>query len=678
MCALSCYETTRSFPPCATLYAVSGVAQVLIIFIGLFVLFCPYCVVFILKMSVNEERIHRLLDSVEREERELVERPTGAFVRNLFESEIDNEDLPDDVVEDEADEPIDAEEVGITNDLINNLGDEEDADATEDDFSDLESLPLAVRLKSSIVSRQNNKLAYVSKDRTMLWDVDAPPQGRVRQRNLILMRMGHVSHAAKNAKSPLDIWKLFFTDEMINEITECTNVWLDKNKSNFSRQRDCQNTTPQEIKCIIGLLYMAGTYKAARLNLEDLWGMDGGGIEFFRLAMSLKRFKLLLRGLRFDDIRTRDHRKATDKLAPVRSIFDQFVTKCQENYIVSEFVTVDEMLAAFRGRCSFRQYIKNKPAKYGVKIFAMVCAKSFYTCNLEVYAGKQPEGPFQFDNSGKSVVERMVQPISGSRRNVTVDNWFCSLPLCKDLLVNHELTLVGTMRQNKREIPPVFVNKKLREAGDVTFGFRKDCTLVSYAAKKNKMVTLLSSMHHDSTVDTNENSATFGKPEIILFYNSSKGGVDTVDKYVSHYSVARTTNRWSMVIVFAILNVGGLNSFIISKKNNSNPSMKRSVFLKRLAKELCREHMLSRITIPSTPTNTKRRLRQILDVEAERRPAPAEDVTSGRCHSCTWRQNRLSKTRCVSCRQFICREHSAPVMCVNCANGEEEMEIDSE
>lgn len=41
---------------------------------------------------------------------------------------------------------------------------------------------------------------------------------------------------------------------MIAEITDCTNVWLDKNRSHYSRERDCQNTMPQEIKCVIGLL----------------------------------------------------------------------------------------------------------------------------------------------------------------------------------------------------------------------------------------------------------------------------------------------------------------------------------------------------------------------------------------------------------------------------------------
>uniref|UniRef100_A0A1B6MTB6 PiggyBac transposable element-derived protein domain-containing protein n=1 Tax=Graphocephala atropunctata TaxID=36148 RepID=A0A1B6MTB6_9HEMI len=627
-------------------------------------------------MSENEDdRISRLLASVEKEEMQLVERPTGAFTRHLFsDSETDGE--PDD----EPDEPeIDADEVIIANVLENNLGDEDD-DRTYDDFSDLENLPLNDRLKSSIVRRQNNKMAFVSKDRKVLWDVDAPPVNvRSRQRNIILMRMGHVNNPAKNAKSPSEIWSLFFTEEMIEEITDCTNVWIDKNKRQYTRERDCHNTNPQEIKCVIGLLYMAGTYKAARLNLEDLWGSDGGGIEFFRLAMSLKRFKLLLRALRFDDIRTREQRKTTDKLAPVRSIINQFVNHCQENYVVSEFVTIDEMLASFRGRCSFRQYIKNKPAKYGVKIFAMVCAKSFYTTNLEVYAGMQPDGPFKVENSGKSVVERMVQPISGSRRNVTVDNWFCSISLCKDLLKNHMLTLVGTIRKNKKEIPPVFVDKKRREPGDVTFGFQNDCTLVSYAAKKNKVVALLSSMHSDAAVDNDEGSATFGKPEIILFYNSSKGGVDTVDKYVSHYSVARTTNRWSMVIAYALFNVGGLNSFIIFKKNNNNPTMKRRIFLIRLAKELCKDHMVTRVSIPSTPTNTKKRLRQILEITEERRAAPADDVTSGRCHACDWRKNRLSKTKCAACSQFICREHSAPAKCAHCVqSAEEEMDVDSE
>lgn len=51
--------------------------------------------------------------------------------------------------------------------------------------------------------------------------------------------------------------------------------------------------------------------------------------------------------------------------------------------------------------------------------------------------------------------------------------------------------------------------------------------------QKNKQVVLLSSMHDDDdAIDNDEDSPTYGKPEIVLFYNSSKGGVDTVDHFL--------------------------------------------------------------------------------------------------------------------------------------------------
>lgn len=47
----------------------------------------------------------------------------------------------------------------------------------------------------------------------------------------------------------------------------------------------------------------------------------------------------------------------------------------------------------------------------------------------------------------------------------------------------------------------------------------------SYVPKRNPSVVLLSSMHHSHTVDIDS-----GKPEIILFYNETKGAVDTIDQ----------------------------------------------------------------------------------------------------------------------------------------------------
>lgn len=89
---------------------------------------------------------------------------------------------------------------------------------------------------------------------------------------------------------------------------------------------------------------------------------------------------------------------------------------------------------------------------------------------------------------------------------------------------NNQLTLVGTLRKNKKEIPPVFIDTKGKAPGAIAFGFKNDFTLVYYVPKKSNVVVLLSSMHYDASVDKDADSNTYGKPEIILFYNSSKGG----------------------------------------------------------------------------------------------------------------------------------------------------------
>lgn len=172
--------------------------------------------------------------------------------------------------------------------------------------------------------------------------------------------------------------------------------------------------------------------------------------------MSLKRFYLLLTALRFVNINDREERKKFDNLAVIRKFSDEFISRCQKLYTPSEYLTIDEMLESFRSRYKFRQYIANKPAKYGIKIYALVDARIFYTLNMEIYAGKQPEGPFRKSNSAFDVVKRISKPVLNSGRNITMDNYFTSIPLAQDLLQNHKTTIVGTIRKIKESFLQTF------------------------------------------------------------------------------------------------------------------------------------------------------------------------------------------------------------------------------
>ncbi|KAJ8879738.1 hypothetical protein PR048_020346 [Dryococelus australis] len=65
---------------------------------------------------------------------------------------------------------------------------------------------------------------------------------------------------------------------------------------------------------------MAGFKKAQHLNLQELWVDDGTAPDCFRATMLIKRFAMLLRTLRFNDLDTREAQKKVDNLAPITNI----------------------------------------------------------------------------------------------------------------------------------------------------------------------------------------------------------------------------------------------------------------------------------------------------------------------------------------------------------------------
>ena len=84
--------------------------------------------------------------------------------------------------------------------------------------------------------------------------------------------------------------------------------------------------------------------------------------------------------------------------------------------------------------------------------------------------------------------------------------------------------------------------------------------ILSYCPKKNKVVTLLSTMHHQPTIDSTDAEK---KPEVIVSYNSTKAGVDTMDRMVRNYSVKKKSRRWPMIIFYNMIDISALNAYIV-------------------------------------------------------------------------------------------------------------------
>ena len=188
---------------------------------------------------------------------------------------------------------------------------------------------------------------FVVKNKTTKWYHNPLlTSSRTRPHNLIRHLPGQIGDA-RLAKSVAESWVCFLIDDISDTVVTCTNRYINFVKDNYTRNRDAKCTDVIELKAFIGLLYLAGAYKANRQSLEEFWGTEADGVERFGLVMSIKRFKFLLCCMRFDDRDTRITRKAENRLDPIREIVILFINYCQKNYSLEEFTTIDEMLVGF-------------------------------------------------------------------------------------------------------------------------------------------------------------------------------------------------------------------------------------------------------------------------------------------------------------------------------------------
>jgi hypothetical protein len=74
-------------------------------------------------------------------------------------------------------------------------------------------------------------------------------------------------------------------------------------------------------------------------------------------------------------------------------------------------MTVDEIMVAYKGRyCNVQQYMKAKPTKFGIKLWALVSAQSRYIHNAIIYLGSGDDR-----DEGESVNEGVVLTSVGAR-----------------------------------------------------------------------------------------------------------------------------------------------------------------------------------------------------------------------------------------------------------------------
>ena len=472
---------------------------------------------------------------------------------------------------------------------------------------------------------------------------------------------------ALNVTTPLEAWSILFTDEILNIILHHTNEEIERTISEIKLTGGYVQSYQKvvdlvELKAVIGLLYFAGLQKLSNTNTKNLWSPYG--MSLFRLTIPQSRFVFLLFNMRFDDKYTRIERQSEDCLAKIREIWDMFIANCTANYEPHTNCTIDDQLLSFRGKCLFRTYMPTKPDRYGLKIITLNDSTTHYMHHAIPYIGPvttdlNEEVPFYY-------VSKVSEPIHHTGRNITCGNWFTSISIFDQMKEDFNLTMVGTIRKNKREIPEEF--KRISPDGTkVRFGYHDEKTLVSFNSKGDKIMLLVSSLPVNSKID----EAT-GKPEIVNFYDRTKGN-DDFDKKCRDYSTARKTRRWPMRYFYGMLDQANVNALILYSSCKNNAKIKRNDFILELSLALTKPFLASRLNSSTLRTTLRVQIEAFLGCKN----SLADQVTSGlmvdnrmakpkRCSYCPAVVDRKTFYKCLRCEKSMCREHNAKICC-NCS-----------
>lgn len=203
--------------------------------------------------------------------------------------------------------------------------------------------------------------------------------------------------------------------------------------------------------------------------------------------------------------------------------------------------------------------------------------------------------------------------------------------------------------------------------------------MCSYVQRTTNSVILLSTMHADNAVGDN------GKPDIVLYYNATKGGVDVMDQMLGQYTTQRQTNRWPLSLFFNIIDISSFAAYLIYFENNKTIPRKntqRKSFLQSLAEELCMpiieerasnrqitRHFSSKSAIEcylGKPVDTTMRSEQSSTSKTHTGRKPV----TGSCHICLAQPEKIRrKTRksCSFCDKPTCDQHTEIISkCLNC------------
>ena len=183
--------------------------------------------------------------------------------------------------------------------------------------------------------------------------------------------------------------------------------------------------------------------------------------DMFSSVMPREKFQSIMRFLHFGD----EPQEPDDHLAKVIFLINQVNNTMPEIYTPHKELSLDESMMLWRSWLVFRQYIKIKRHKYGVKFFEL-CTDDGLVLKIQIYFGTKFTDTESLGQTGSIVLHHMETHLNKGYR-LFIDNWYNSVSLT-EYMSKRNTYIAGTLRADRKRNPSQVVGKKLGK-GEMIF-----------------------------------------------------------------------------------------------------------------------------------------------------------------------------------------------------------------
>lgn len=481
-------------------------------------------------------------------------------------------------------------------------------------------------------------------------------------------------------KDPLEYFSKYWSESLTRYVVNMTNLYAVENGSSFRIDAD-------DLEMYLGILIRMGVAPLPRYDMY--WSND------FRLPaiashMARDKFKNINRFIHFADndeiIRDRDDPKY-DRLFKVRPLLHFIRGNCLKMFQEQRH-SIDEQIVPFKGKTRLRQYVPNKPHKWGFKIISRNGTDGF-THDFFIYDGKSQEVADSCGYVSGDMVLKLCETLPSQKNHIVYfDNYFNFLELQVKLKALG-IYSIGTIRPNRLRGCQIRSQSELAKAGRGSFDCwtEREHGIAVVRWMDNRCVQLSSTYVAVDPITTvqrfdrkQKKKVAVQCPAIVRHYNAHMGGVDKFDMLMALYRVGHKSKKWYRPIFLWCLHLSVVNGWIHYKRDcdvlQERPQLDLLSFATRVSQAL----ILKDKSILQAQTRKRGRPRAesgegnqsfTSDMEEPRLSKSARQITPQlsilrdgyghypemltankrmRCKFCA----RLTQTRCLKCKVFLC------------------------